>query len=195
MAVAGRINYGGMWACVSLSLPSKNYISSVWGEHMGRRQSDYYTSLPASQLLFLFFGRICYWSPACTGLAHSSITFWAGEDIMVTLIRLKITLTDNKGTRNIPGDMVQSNIHNQASCRPVFQLVFLQKTFLLSYWQARFKGNAALRTEQNGAQSPNNEDQYFRLKIYLAFSSLYTVAKLNCVLDLILDKLHLCPPI
>lgn len=54
---------------------------------------------------------------------------------MFTLIRLKITLTDNKGTRNVPGDMVQGNIHNQASCRPVFQLVFLGtgKTFLLSY--------------------------------------------------------------
>lgn len=109
MAVASRINYGGMWACVSVSLPSKNYISSVWGEHMGRRQSDYYTSLPASQLLFLFFGRICYWSQAVTGLTHSSITFWARKDIMFTLIRIKITLTDNKGSRNVPGDMVQSN--------------------------------------------------------------------------------------
>lgn len=42
---------------------------------------------------------------------------------MFTLIRIKI-LTDNKGTRNVPGDMVESIIQNQTSCRPLFQLVF-----------------------------------------------------------------------
>lgn len=134
MAVAGRINYGGMWACVSVSLPSKNYISSVWGEHMGRRQSDYYTSLPASQLatvpalwqhLLLISSR--YWP--CTLLYYVlriSCSLWSENKI----------LTDNKGIGNFPGDIEESNIQNQTSSRPVFQLVFPGKTFCLSCWHA-----------------------------------------------------------
>ena len=43
---------------------------------------------------------------------------------MFTLIRIKI-LTDNKGIGNFCGDTVESNIQNQTSCKPVFQLVFL----------------------------------------------------------------------